>query len=125
MDRLGLLCRNIYENNKMTQRELAAAMDISLGTCNHLVKEGLDQELFSFDPVDGSYSLLKGGVDLLRNYRMDSAVILAAGFGSRFVPLTFETPKGLLEVYGERMIERQIKQLHEAGVTDITIVVDI
>ena len=79
MDRLGLLCRNIYENNKMTQRELAAAMDISLGTCNHLVKEGLDQELFSFDPVDGSYSLLKGGVDLLRNYRMDSAVILAAG----------------------------------------------
>ena len=32
MDRLGLLCRNIYENNKMTQRELAAAMDISLGT---------------------------------------------------------------------------------------------
>ena len=53
MDRLGLLCRNIYENNKMTQRELAAAMDISLGTCNHLVKEGLDQELFSFDPVDG------------------------------------------------------------------------
>lgn len=66
MDRLGLLCRNIYENNKMTQRELAAAMDISLGTCNHLVKEGLDQELFSFDPVDGSYSLLKGGVDLLR-----------------------------------------------------------
>jgi len=123
MDRLGLLCRNIYENNKMTQRELAAAMDISLGTCNHLVKEGLDQELFSFDPVDGSYSLLKGGVDLLRNYRMDSAVILAAGFGSRFVPLTFETPKGLLEVYGERMIERQIKQLHEAGITDITIVV--
>ena len=123
MDRLGLLCRNIYENNKITQRELAAAMDISLGTCNHLVKEGLDQELFSFDPVDGSYSLLKGGVDLLRNYRMDSAVILAAGFGSRFVPLTFETPKGLLEVYGERMIERQIKQLHEAGVTDITIVV--
>ena len=47
MDRLGLLCRNIYENNKMTQRELAAAMDLSLGTCNHLVKEGLDQELFS------------------------------------------------------------------------------
>lgn len=46
MDRLGLLCRNIYENNKMTQRELAAAMDISLGTCNHLVKEGLDPMLF-------------------------------------------------------------------------------
>ena len=61
MDRLGLLCRNIYENNKITQRELAAAMDISLGTCNHLVKEGLDQELFSFDPVDGSFKKLPDG----------------------------------------------------------------
>lgn len=40
-----------------------------------------------------------------------------------FVPLTFETPKGLLEVFGERMIERQISQLHEAGIMDITIVV--
>ena len=48
---------------------------------------------------------------------------MAAGFGSRFVPLTFETPKGLLEVFGERMIERQIKQLHAVGITDITIVV--
>lgn len=46
MDRLGFTRRNIYENNKMTQRELAAAMDISLGTCNHLVKEGLDRSFF-------------------------------------------------------------------------------
>ena len=35
MDRFGLLCRNIYEKKKITQRELAAAMDLSLGTCNH------------------------------------------------------------------------------------------
>ncbi|MBF1011146.1 MAG: phosphotransferase, partial [Lachnoanaerobaculum sp.] len=49
--------------------------------------------------------------------------IMAAGFGSRFVPLTFETPKGLLEVFGERMIERQIKQLHDVGIYDIVIVV--
>ena len=48
---------------------------------------------------------------------------MAAGFGSRFVPLTFEMPQGLLEVFGERMIERQIKQLHSVGITDITIVV--
>ena len=123
MDRYGLLCRTIYENNKMTQRELAAALDLSLGTCNHLIKDALEAELFSFDAETGTYSLLKKGVELLQQYRMDSAVILAAGFGSRFVPLTFETPKGLLEVFGERMIERQIRQLHEAGIMDITIVV--
>lgn len=123
MDRFGLLCRNIYENNTITQRELAASMGLSLGTCNHLIKEALANNLISLDSSSGVYSLLKKGVELLKQYRVDSAVILAAGFGSRFVPLTFETPKGLLEVFGERMIERQISQLHEAGIMDITIVV--
>ena len=123
MDRFGLLCRNIYEKKKITQRELAAAMDLSLGTCNHLIREALADGLIALDPQTGEYSLLKKGVELLQKYRVNSAVILAAGFGSRFVPLTFETPKGLLEVFGERMIERQINQLHEAGIMDITIVV--
>jgi len=59
----------------------------------------------------------------MNKYKVDNAIITAAGFGSRFVPLSYEMPKGLLEVLGERMIERQIRQLHEAGITDITIVV--
>lgn len=67
--------------------------------------------------------LLEKGKELLKPYKVDGALIIAAGFGSRFVPLTFETPKGLLEVFGERMIERQIKQLHEVGIHDITIAV--
>lgn len=123
MDRLGLLCRCIFENKRWTQRDLAANLGLSLGTCNALIKEAMKDGLISYDAEIGEYSLLKGGLDLLEQYRVDSAVILAAGFGSRFVPLTFETPKGLLEVFGERMIERQIAQLHEAGVRDITIVV--
>lgn len=48
---------------------------------------------------------------------------MAAGTSSRFVPLSAETPKGLLEVKGEILIERQIRQLREAGITDITVVV--
>lgn len=123
MDRYKLLCRNIYENHSLTQRELAAAMKLSLGTCNHLVRECQEKELISFDASQGTYTLLKKGQELLDSCRVDGAVVLAAGFGSRFVPLTFETPKGLLEVFGERMIERQIRQLHEAGITDITIAV--
>lgn len=54
---------------------------------------------------------------------MRNAVILAAGTSSRFVPLSAERPKGLLEVKGEVLIERQIRQLQEAGIRDITIVV--
>ena len=52
-----------------------------------------------------------------------NAIIMAAGTSSRFAPLSYEKPKGLLEVKGEILIERQIRQLHEAGITDITIVV--
>ena len=52
-----------------------------------------------------------------------NAIILAAGTSSRFVPLSYEKPKGLLEVKGEILIERQIRQLREAGINDITIVI--
>lgn len=52
-----------------------------------------------------------------------NAIIMAAGTSSRFVPLSYERPKGLLEVNGEVLIERQIRQLHEAGVNDVTVVV--
>ena len=52
-----------------------------------------------------------------------NAIIMAAGTASRFVPLSAECPKGLLEVKREILIERQIRQLKEAGIDDITIVV--
>ena len=52
-----------------------------------------------------------------------NAIILAAGFGMRMVPINLSTPKALLEVNKEPLIERIIKQLHEVGVKDITIVV--
>lgn len=45
----------------------------------------------------------------LKNYRVDNAVILAAGLSSRFAPISYERPKGLLKVRGEVLIERQIK----------------
>lgn len=51
-----------------------------------------------------------------------NAIIMAAGMSSRFVPLSWECPKALLEVRGEILIERQIQQLKDAGVTDITVV---
>ncbi len=122
MDKHALVCRNILEHPQITQRELAQAMEVSLGSINRMIKECTEQELITVQP-DGHYQLTARGKELLEQYRVDGAVIIAAGFGSRFVPLTFETPKGLLEVFGERMIERQIKQLHQTGITDITIVV--
>ena len=75
MDRFGLLCRNIYEKKRVTQRELAAAMDLSLGTCNHLIRDALADGLIALDPQTGEYSLLKKGVELLQKYRVNAACI--------------------------------------------------
>ncbi|MEG0688703.1 MAG: NTP transferase domain-containing protein, partial [Hungatella sp.] len=122
MNRYALICRSILENPQVTQRELAHILEVSLGSINTLVKECITTQLIAQEE-DGQYLLLEQGQELLKQYRVDGALIIAAGFGSRFVPLTFEMPKGLLEVFGERMIERQIKQLHEVGIYDITIVV--
>ena len=55
-------------------------------------------------------------------YKVDNAVIMAAGTSSRFAPLSYELPKALIEVRGEVLIERQIRQLKEAGVPEIVVV---
>lgn len=124
MNRLGLICRYIKEHPHCTQRELAQCLEVSLGTANTLIKECISQKLIASEKsCAGTYELTGSGDAYLEQFRVDGALVIAAGFGSRFVPLTFETPKGLLEVFGERMIERQICQLREVGITDITIVV--
>ena len=67
--------------------------------------------------------LTEAGVKALEPYRVNNAVILAAGASTRFIPLSLEQPKGLFEVKGEKLIERQIQQLQEAGIRNITVVI--
>ena len=55
-------------------------------------------------------------------YKVKNAIIMAAGTSSRFAPLSYETHKGLIEVRGEVLVERQIKQLKERGINDIIVV---
>ena len=62
------------------------------------------------------------GEDALSEYKVDNAIIMAAGFSSRSMPLSGIIPKGLFEVKGEVLIERQINQILEAGIKDIIVV---
>ena len=55
-------------------------------------------------------------------YKVDNAVILAAGTSSRFAPLSYETHKSLLTVRGEVLIERQIRQIRDAGIDNVVLV---
>ena len=66
--------------------------------------------------------ITSAGIEALEPYRVKRAVIFAAGFGSRMVPVTLDTPKPLVDVNGKRIIDRLIDALLEIGIDDITLV---
>ena len=110
------ILRNI--NKDFSQRELANRFNISLGKVNQIINK-LKQEKF----IDENNNITLKTKNYFKNHHPRNAVILAAGYGMRMVPINTEEPKGLLEVKGETLIERLIKQLHEVGVQDIKVVV--
>ena len=99
------------------QREVTERSGVSLGTANKHLNSLREQGL-----IDG-YTVTERGLEALAPYKVENAVIMAAGLSSRFAPISYEKPKGLLKVRGDVLIERQIRQLQEAGITDITVVV--
>ncbi len=101
-----------------SQRYLNAETEISLGAINSIVTD-LRKDGF----IDEQNIITSVGKDELEQYKVQNAVIMAAGLSSRFAPISYEKPKGLLLVKGEIIIERQIRQLKEAGIDDITVVV--
>lgn len=62
-------------------------------------------------------------MELLKPYKVDNAIIMAAGYSARCMPLSNAMPKGLFEVKGEILIEREIKQLLAAGIKEIIVVI--
>ncbi len=108
----------IFKEKSINQRMIAEATGHSLGTVNKCIKGLIDKEY-----IDSEMQLLPKSLELIKKGRPQNAIILAAGFGMRMVPINTEVSKGMLEVKGEPLIERTIKQLHEAGIDKIYIVV--
>ena len=107
-----------HPQEEFTQRQLAEQLEVSLGTINSLLKEMKEANW-----IDQEGHLSELGKEALEPFRVQNAVIMAAGMSSRFAPLSYEIPKGLLKVKGQRLIEREIEQLQEAGIEDITVIV--
>ena len=62
------------------------------------------------------------GRNALEPYRVKRAIFMAAGFGSRMVPVTLNTPKPLVRVKGIRIIDRLLDAVIAAGIEEIYLV---
>lgn len=108
----------IYVHEEKNQRALSELVGASLGRVNKSIR--ILKENGYLDDQSEPTSETK---ELANRFRPRSAVILAAGHGLRMIPLCRDIPKAFLEVKGEILIERLIRQLQEVGIEDISIVV--
>ena len=105
------------QNDGTTQRDFAGKTGFSLGKVNSIIKA------LQKDGLITSSEITPLGIEALSPYKVDNAIIMAAGLSSRFAPLSYEKPKGLYKVKDEILIEREIEQLHASDIMDITVVV--
>lgn len=112
------LLREIINNPNENQRTMAENTGHSLGIVNRSLHQLKTQGF-----LDASGFPTEKARAFSSEHTPQNAIILAAGFASRMVPINLNTPKALMEVNGEPLIERQIRQLHEAGVFNIFVVV--
>ncbi len=137
MNLLAKLCRAVIEHTHENIHGLSQDIGVSLDAMGPLIEEALEKGYISQELHDsvshdnkehnsqsiGNYCITDAGLEWLEQFKVQSAIILAAGLGTRMVPFTYSTPKGLLFVKGQRMIERQIEHLLEVGIPEIVLVV--
>ena len=106
----------IKKHGMQSYRKLKDLADVSTGFISRTMKDFTEKGWVDENGITDK------GLEALLPYKVDNAVIMAAGLSSRFVPLSLEKPKGLLVVKNEVLIERQIEQLQEAGIRQIVLV---
>ncbi len=99
-----------------SQRTLAARTGMSLGAVNKTLASLHESGLISGGRIT------EEGLAVLEPYRVERAVFIAAGFGSRLVPITLNTPKPLVRVKGQRIIDSAIDAVLAAGIKEIYVV---
>ena len=104
------------QNAPVSQREIANELGFSIGTVNKLHTDLTEEGLIS------NGMLTETGRQALEPYRVKRAVFIAAGFGSRLVPITLNTPKPLIRVKGRRIIDTLLDALVSVDIKEIYIV---
>ncbi len=103
-------------NGTASQRKIAESTNLSVGIVNKIFKE-LDAA-----GLVTNGTLTSAGLEALEPYRAKRAIFIAAGFGSRMVPVTLNTPKPLVRVNSTRLIDTLIDAVIAAGINEIYVV---
>ncbi len=111
-----ILCYLTENKEDVSQRGIAKATDMSVGTVNKIFTELRELGYIS------DMKITSKGYEILENYRVKRAIFIAAGFGSRLAPITFNTPKPLVRVKGKRIIDSLLDAVVAAGIEEIYLV---
>ncbi len=103
-------------DNNISQRAIANRTNMSVGIVNKNLLELSDLGFV----LNGKITDL--GLNALEPYRVKRAIFIAAGFGSRMVPITLNTPKPLVRVNGKRLIDSLLDAVIEAEIEEVYIV---
>ena len=106
----------ISSEKAISQREISELTNMSIGTVNSVLKE-----LGTLGYIQ-SKKITKAGIDAMEPYKVKRAVIIAAGFGARMVPITLNTPKPLVRVKGNRIVDSALDALKEAGIEEVYLI---
>lgn len=106
---------------KLPQRTIADETGFSLGMVNKVLTELTDIGLIQHSDKK-AMQITKLGLEALEPYRVKRAVVIAAGFGSRMVPITLNTPKPLVRVHGKMIVETLLDAVVQAGIPEIVVV---
>lgn len=118
LSRIHFAALNFFHENKKNAslESLSSYINEDLLTTTTILKQ-LEELGFIHD-----LQVTNSGYEALEPYRVKRAIFVAAGFGSRLVPITFNTPKPLVRVHGKRIIDGLIDACLSAGINEIYIV---
>ena len=102
---------------KRSQRAIAQGVGVSVGTVNKILAS-----LHNLEWITPDLTLTGKGYEVLEPYRARRIVFLAAGLGSRLLPLTLNTPKPLIRVNGKRILDTAIDAALAVGIEEIYVV---
>lgn len=106
----------------LTENQFDILSALAEGRPGSSAQSGTDSAYLAAKGYVADGKITAAGLAALEPYRVKRAVFIAAGFGSRLVPITLNTPKPLVRVHGVRIIDSLLDAVAAAGIEEVWLV---